>query len=256
MKKYISFVITIALAAMILACSNDDETNPQPPTNNTVNLKFNFLVGDEELVLDDRKYILNSEDTISINQFKFFVSNVTFHSPAGETWLDEGGYYLVKANEGSHIFDLAIEGAPFDQISRVEFYLGLDSAMNFKPLDFPILFQSEGMYWDWNTGYKFMMFEGFYHSTLLGLPGNATGFVVHIGDMINLNTYDFSLEGEINVSGSSTLNFDVDLAEVFTDPNVMRLNDVNNRNIMGGPRAALISENYAEGMIKYTGATE
>ncbi len=243
-------LIILLISFTVFSCSDDDPVDQPLPQNevSTLNLEFNFKVGSEDLLINDREYVLNNEDTVIIDQFKFILSNLRLDG--GDSWKDDEGYYLVKASDGSSSFQLSLEIKP-GNYDKLSFYIGMDSAMNFKPESFPILFQQEGMYWDWNSGYKFLLLEGRYFSSELTTPNNSIGFLTHIGDMINLRIPEIEIEGgfEIKDQETKTLRFNVNIEEMYNNPNLIRLNEVNNRNVMGGSKASLISKNYESGMI-------
>ena len=249
--KYLVLIL-IALPLFMFSCNNDDDsTNPEPEKTSDLVLNFEFKVGSQPLELGTGEYIFANEDTVGIDKFKFILSNLTLNKVDQSQWKNEDGYYLVKASNGSSNYQLTLENVPIGDYSSMEFHIGMDSAMNFKPESFPILFQQEGMYWDWNTGYKFLVMEGRYISTSLSTPNNTIGFITHIGDMINLNILSFQFSQDLTITTGETrgLNFEIDLGKMYTNPNRLSFKEVNNRNIMGGPNAGLVSENYAEGMI-------
>lgn len=248
------FALIILSSFIIISCDNDDDPVVVPEATANLVLNFEFKLGTEALELGTGRYVLGNEDTVSIDQFKFILSNLTLKKSEGGAWIDEEGYYLVKASNGASNFQLTIEEVPIGNYSSLEFHIGMDSAMNFKPESFPILFQQEGMYWDWNTGYKFLLLEGRYFSFSLTTPNNSTGLVAHIGDMINLEIPQFSFSDTLILQSENAgrVNFNVDLAKIYTEPNVLSLKESNNRNIMGGPNASLISENYGNEMIVIT----
>ncbi|QNL22288.1 hypothetical protein HZR84_10160 [Hyphobacterium sp. CCMP332] len=252
MKHLIALIILSSI--IIISCDNDDDPVVVPETTTDLVLNFEFKVGTEALELGTGRYVLGNEDTVSIDQFKFILSNLTLRQSDGGKWIDEEGYYLVKASNGVTNFQLTIEDVPVGNYSSMEFHIGMDSAMNFKPESFPILFQQEGMYWDWNTGYKFLLLEGRYFSDSLSTPNNSTGLTAHIGDMINLEIPQFSFSDTLILESENAgrVNFNVDLGKIYTEPNVLSLKEANNRNIMGGPNALLIVENYGNGMIVIT----
>lgn len=246
--KNLFLILLISFA--VFSCKDDEQVDKPLPQEelSALNLEFNFKIGNENLLLNDLEYLFNNEDTVIIDQFKFILSNLSLDG--SDSWKDEEGYYLVKANDGTSSFQLSLSVKP-GNYDKLSFFIGMDSAMNYKPESFPILFQQEGMYWDWNTGYKFLLLEGRYFSSDLSTPNNSIGFLTHIGDMNNLRVPEFEIEGglEMKSQETKTLRFNVNIEEMYNNPNLIRLNEVNNRNVMGGPIANLVSKNYGSGMI-------
>lgn len=249
MKNLILLILIGALFSS--GCSNDDDSSdPIPEESSEMTLNFEFKVGETDLNLSSDEYILGGKDTVIIDQFKFILSNLSLTKEDGTTWTDTEGYYLVKASAGSTSHQLIIENVPAGKYNSLEFYIGMDSAMNFKPESFPILFQSEGMYWAWNSGYKFLVMEGRFFSDTLIAPN--VGFIAHIGNMFNLKIPRFNFSESLDISSVAApiINFNVDLAEVYDNPNRVDISNPANRSLKGGSVANSIADNYGEGMIE------
>jgi hypothetical protein len=113
----------------------------------------------ENLVLDNVKYVTDKNDTVTISTFKFYISNVEVEFENGTSYKEPQSYHLIDSeNEKSLQFQL--KNAPDLKIKQLTFNIGLDSATNVSgnlegDLD-PLL----GMYWAWNSGYINMKLEG------------------------------------------------------------------------------------------------
>lgn len=113
----------------------------------------------ENLVLDNVKYVTGKNDTVTISTFKFYISNVEVEFENGTSYKEPQSYHLIDSeNEESLQFQL--KNAPDLKIKQLTFNIGLDSATNVSgnlegDLD-PLL----GMYWAWNSGYINMKLEG------------------------------------------------------------------------------------------------
>lgn len=113
----------------------------------------------ENLVLDNLKYVTGKNDTVTISTFKFYISNVEVEFENGTSYKEPQSYHLIDSeNEKSLQFQL--KNAPDLKIKQLTFNIGLDSATNVSgnlegDLD-PLL----GMYWAWNSGYINMKLEG------------------------------------------------------------------------------------------------
>ncbi len=219
--KYLC-ILFITLLLAFASCEKDPKliTGPEPTT-------FTFAVhpkvGNAGLVLNQE--VLDGEQyRILPVVFRFYVSHLTL--------IDENNSELEIANVG--FLDSEAVGAgepltftvdiPAGNYKGIKFWVGLDSTQNASdPATFannhPLsLFQ--GTYWEWNTGYRFVMFEGYY-DTIQNTPGpvNTTlAFNYHTG----LNTlYREAVLGSASVpfsvaeGESYTYSLDLDVNRVF-----------------------------------------
>lgn len=113
----------------------------------------------ENLVLNNVKYVTGKNDTVTISTFKFYISNVEVAFENGTSYKEPESYHLIDLeNEKSLQFQL--KNAPNLKIKQLAFNVGIDSTTNVSGnlegnLD-PVL----GMYWAWNSGYINMKLEG------------------------------------------------------------------------------------------------
>lgn len=238
---YLSLIVIIAFTS----CSDDD---PQPTAEfASATVKFNFNVNGEELVWEDKEYIFNGEDTVEIEIFKFIMSNFKLNS-GSSSWKQDSSYFLIEPGTEGESQSIIIPNVPVNTYSGFEFYIGLDSATNFKPEGNPVLFQDAGMYWEWNTGYRFMFFEAKMKSDTV-LPN--TRAIAHIGNQDNLKLlpYFFTEAQELKAGDQIQITFDVNIAKLYEGDNKILLSDRSNRNVLGGSVSELIAENYGTDMI-------
>ena len=197
-------------------------------------------------------YLTANMDSIELLEHKYIVSNISFiNSVSGLEKKLNNSYFLVKVSPDTNIYTLSIPGAstnlPSGIWDKVEFLIGLDSATNFAPDGAPKLFSDEGMFWDWNTGYKFFVTEGRYYSQALPFP--STGLIAHIGDMVNLVkiSLDLAPNGGLQlVDGKTTeLGIRVNVDELFFNPILIDLSQSKYQQAMGGPQAIDYRENYS-----------
>lgn len=125
------------------------------PAQLVINIEMVF--NGETLLLNKKQYINRSGDTLTIEEFKFYVSNFSVCN-AGKWKKIPGLYFLVDAEiEGSKRLALDKITAMPDSIS---FYIGVDSLANISGALDGALDPSLGMFWAWNTGYINAKLEG------------------------------------------------------------------------------------------------
>jgi hypothetical protein len=113
---------------------------------------------DEPIQLDVKKYVNANGDSLSIESFRFYLSNFVLYSQ-NKKYPVKNSYFLVDASsEASKKIDLPkIFSGKLDSIS---FCIGVDSAMSVAGALDGALDPTLGMYWAWNTGYINAKLEG------------------------------------------------------------------------------------------------
>ncbi len=235
---------------LTFCCSEDSE---DPVTSPNLMIQFDHYF-DANVFELNKQYITANQDTVEILEHKYIVSNVVFiNSTQGIEKSLRNDYYLVKVPLDSHRYTLSISGSstglPPGNWDKIRFLIGLDSAINFAPEGAPKLFSDEGMFWDWNTGYKFYVTEGRYFSQSLPFP--STGVIAHIGEMNNLVELEFDLSQKGNLllenGKTSELVLNVQVEELFVNPNLVDLSNPSFQQAMGGPAAVTYRQNYSNG---------
>ncbi len=258
MKK-ISYLL-LALSLGMFSCDNDDDMGTGGSTDNKgygdVTLHIQNFIDDEAFALGT-DYIVASGDTINVTTLKYFVSNVELISE-DTTYMVPESYYLVDGAEKM----VTIEDVPAGTYTGIKFALGVDSTANHNSdhdkadLD-PVI--SDGMIWNWATGYKFIKFEG-------AFKGDTTGnFVFHVGKDENYREFHFSNDGssmehmnhkvssmELPTSimvmdgGSKKVHIKANWLEFFENPTTIDLDDFNTSH---GAKATTLVENYESSLF-------
>ncbi|MEO6150658.1 MAG: MbnP family protein, partial [Mucilaginibacter sp.] len=134
------------------------------------------VVGEDDLVLNDETYTNAHGDEFTISMFKYYVSNVSLVKADGSKYTIPESYFLIDAaDEDSHLQTL--ENIPAGDYTAISFTIGVDSVRNSSGAQTGALDPAKGMFWDWDTGYIFVKFEG--NSPKSTAPGNKLTF--HIG---------------------------------------------------------------------------
>ncbi len=247
-----SISLSVVMFALVLtfSCCEDSE---DPASYPNLSIQFDHYFNNNVFELN-KQYVTANQDTVEILEHKYIVSNIVFiNSTQGIERSLKNAYYLVKVSLDSHRYQLSIPGSstglPPGNWDKIRFLIGLDSATNFAPEAAPKLFTDEGMFWDWNTGYKFYVMEGRYFSKDLQFP--STGVIAHIGDMHNLVELEFDLSQKGNLllenGKTSELVLNVHVDQLFVDPNLVNLSDSSFQQAMGGPAAVSYRQNYSNG---------
>ncbi|MGK0384641.1 MAG: hypothetical protein ACJAVL_001385 [Bacteroidia bacterium] len=111
--------------------------------------------GDDELKLDSN-YVLPNGTEVSVETFRFYISNVEVHKNGTAVWTESASYHLLDAAKPESL-QLSI---PIKQGDTLVFLLGIDSLTNVSGAMGGDLDPSKGMYWAWNSGYINFKLEG------------------------------------------------------------------------------------------------
>jgi hypothetical protein len=124
-----------------------------------INVSIQPTFKNENLVLNNVKYVTGKNDTVTISTFKFYISNVEVEFENGTSYKEPQSYYLIDLeNEKSLQFQL--KNAPDLKIKQLTFNVGIDSTTNVSGNLEGNLDPALGMYWAWNSGYINMKLEG------------------------------------------------------------------------------------------------
>ncbi|GAA4822172.1 MbnP family protein [Algivirga pacifica] len=180
MKKY-----WLLLLLPFVGFSCDQEVKETVP----MTLNFEFLYDNEPLVLEAQTYTNALGQSITISDFRFYLSNLRLE---GEEMFTEKESYHLLAYDLSAEDSIVIEAVPKERYTQLTFAVGIDPERNLSTDNVGDLDPNNGMAWDWNTGYKFLLLEGRY----LKEGTQEEGMNYHIGgnDNYRVVTLPITLE--------------------------------------------------------------
>jgi hypothetical protein len=157
MKKYLAGVVV--LFAFIMACGDNDQALVTDVTFN-----FQFVTADGPIQLDE-PFELNGSTV------QFETANYYFHgfqmggNGIGLFYDDTDAHVLARMDLTKTFSDINV--APVD-LTAVEITIGVEETINGqgetdftdRTSDDPLAIQDPSMHWNWNSGYKFVRFDG------------------------------------------------------------------------------------------------
>ncbi|MBC7486822.1 MAG: hypothetical protein H7282_08725 [Cytophagaceae bacterium] len=204
--KNIFILITLLTTTTFFSACKKANDEPAPETG-TVHVEFDNQF--EQDALDPEQYtplVFNTKtyqnaagEDYTITKFKYYISNVVLKKADGSTYAVPESYYLIDASSSTDQL-LTLSHVPAGNYTGMSYIIGVDSARNVSGAQTGALAETNGMFWTWNTGYIFMMFEG------TSPQSTATDHVLqyHVGGFRN-STNTNALK-TVNLSfGSSTL---------------------------------------------------
>lgn len=173
-------------------------------------LYFHPFVGPEPLVLNESRYPNpGGEGRFKVRDFQFFLSNIRLTGGTG-VYTEPDSYHLVRFDGAEPAFGIVLHDVPRRDYQRIEFGIGVDAAANKSLAQRGDLDPNGRMAWNWEVGYKFVLFEG----TLV--RGNASvPLVYHVGFEENYRLIATELHREPLDSRPARLDFRVDILRLF-----------------------------------------
>ncbi len=209
----------LLLALLLAACGRDGA--PGLP----LRIEITHAVGAAPLRLGD-SYRTAAGDAWSVERLRYYLSNFRlrrgdaawFANPQSEQ--DSRGYFLVdEADAASKRF--AIGPVPPGSYSGIEFLVGVDAKRNRGGAQTGTLDPARGLFWTWDTGYIFFLFEG--HSPQSGDENHAlTWHVGGAGVAARTVFLQFPAPLEVTAEQGAEVHLYADLARLFDGAHRLR----------------------------------
>ena len=182
----------------------------------TVRMRFDAVIGDQPLVFNDARYSNpGGAGMFRIRDFLFFISNIDLHGEKGVYRVPDS-YYLARFDNSSTSYQIDLANVPQDWYSAITFSIGVDEAANGSIISVGDLDPNSRMAWNWEAGYKFLLFEG-----ALIDGDTIRPLVYHVGFNENRKTLRFNLPEEVAPDSSDALLFTLDVLALFTGKNTV-----------------------------------
>jgi hypothetical protein len=203
-----------------------------------LSLIFHHKAGNEELVLGNA-YITPLGEKITVQKFRYYISNVSVTDKQGKTSILPVDYFLVdEADSLSRTIHLSV---PDNAISSIQFLLGVDSIRNVSGVQTGALDPMKGMFWTWNSGYIMAKLEGVSESSTIA----GHYFTYHIGGFKGANNTlkTISLTLPQSTTAVQEVHINADINTWFKNSSDIRTSETAVCH-MPGPLAKKIADNY------------
>lgn len=181
----IFLALILAITVTTIGCKKDDPY-VAPTNTGTVNLNITTEVGGTAVVLNNIYSDVKGYRYMP-TLFKLYLSNISFIKDDGSEVFVKDAELLDLGNSLNGEAETRTYDLVLGDYTGIRFWLGVDSTMNATdPASYPStdpLSLYTGTYWDWNTGYRFLMFEGVYDTVPNGTGAlyNGNSFTYHTG---------------------------------------------------------------------------
>lgn len=252
-KQILAAFLLLPLIVLVSSCNKDDQQEAGTGTTVTTGsakIIFSNMAGASPLnVAGDSVYTNSSGEPFTVTALRYYVSNFSFIKNDGSEVIMPADYYLIDQS-GKTGIKRTISSIPAGTYKGVKFLIGVDSAKTVQGAQTGDLDPSNGMVWDWNTGYIFVKLEG--KSPVAGTIDSA--YQYHIsGYRTSTNTNalhwaEVSFGSQPLVITASTLPqlyIKTDILEFFQNPYNFSIAD-NPVVTLSNSTAVSISNNYAD----------
>lgn len=238
--KTLLLTIWVLFSALVLtiSCKQKNEITPaNTTTKDTISATGNITIktegrfNDQNLALN-KYYALNSNDSITISTFKFYISNIKIKNAVTGAWFSvPNSYYLFdQTKAGSGLNSFALANIPAGEYSEIMFYTGVDSITNSSEViayAIPALSPTNDMIWAWHTGYIFYKLEGDYKNA--NQTTKKGSYYYNVGSYSTLSKQSFLLTKNliVNKKQTSQLLLHANAAKLFTGTNTIDVNETN-----------------------------
>ncbi|MEY4877355.1 MAG: hypothetical protein RL708_2505 [Bacteroidota bacterium] len=124
------------------------------PAKNDNQLCIDFvpMVDTTALQLGNKIYCMNGKDSFRISELKCYVGNFEFESAEKKLSILDNRYFLLNAEDSISLHrDFNLQQISI--IRSIDFTIGIDSLTNVSGAMADDLDPTKGMFWAWNTGY-------------------------------------------------------------------------------------------------------
>lgn len=155
------------------------------------------------------QYISAKGDTLSLEAFKCYISNVKLEF-ADKTFFKENNSYHLLDLDSINSFKFELPYPKPKKISKITFNIGIDSTTNTSGIQTGVLDPMNGMYWAWQSGYINFKIEG--KSSSCNTRNHK--FQFHVGGYLYPNYAMRTIE--LNCKEDKII-IDIDLADFFNE---------------------------------------
>jgi hypothetical protein len=206
MKKLLFLPILLLFVLTFSACDKDETTKEA----GTLDINFDniALVNGTQTQLSlvapgstDYNYTNGMGQPFNINLLRYYISAIELDGPNGEHYHDHievsasgaKGYYLIDESVPASQL-ISLSEIPAGEYNKITFTVGVDSAGVVDGAAGGVLDPATSkMFWNWNSGYIALKFEGQSSASNGGVTGsetiaadNAHGMAYHIGGWKNI----------------------------------------------------------------------
>ena len=177
-------------------------------------------------------------DTVYIERFRFYLSAVELVFADGLVYREKDSYHLLDASDSASL-RIPLADVPSGKVSKIKFYIGVDSVASVSGALSGALDPVKGMYWAWNSGYINAKLEG----SCKAPPGHRPyPFEFHIGGYMQPFYAIRTVELQLPAPSASTIVLCADAAAWLQQVDLHKENSV----VIPGAEAMIVADRYSK----------
>lgn len=212
----------IFLAAIIMMGCKKDKTSPVPNASGVLlRVSPNW---DGGVFTANEEYHNAMDYRVFIQAVKFYLSDIRAKRSGGDRFMNEISLFDITDGPMEVMYDL--EPGSYNGI---KFGIGVPpdlngtNDVNFNPAAYPSdhpLSVGNGMYWTWTSGYRFVIFDGYYDTDPNGTSDVLPGFSIHSGLDTTYKYVEFNnVPFEVQQGEYVELELNLDVSRMFYNIN-------------------------------------
>ncbi len=184
------------------------------PETGKISLNFENYFDNIPIVYATQNYVTGANDTISIANLSYRISNVQLYDQLNFKWVDIGTYKLNSGGD-AYKYSFTINNVPAGLYNNIRFNVGVDSLRNHSGEQIGDLDPALGMYWSWTNGYIHFRVEGRLHSSLTTFGLDIGGSENVVNKLIDLTNYSVK-----NATNGIAIGIKININSFFSSPNL------------------------------------
>jgi hypothetical protein len=250
--KQLFYILPLAILMVFTSCDKNEDGDPIIPDgvidSSTVSLNFDFVYGDENFE-ENKVYDYSLGYHVKFEKLRLYVSNVRLISKEGEV-VNGPEIIFVNAFADSNVVTFKVPVGDYDSVA---FSIGVPPELNgtdnpdfdaaLYDTDHPLSL-TNGMYWTWNSGYRFILMDGRMNRNPMEDGIFETLVSLHTGKDYSFRST--KINQEFNVTKDQTVNLKLrfDVSGFIDNPNdVIDLVVDNQTHGENAPLANRVSDN-------------
>jgi hypothetical protein len=211
--------------------------------NGKLIIDLNHFIGNQKLIFDTVLYKNELNQTYSVTNFKYYISNIRLKKQDGKEEFFPN-YFLINEEDVTSK-QIVLNNVSVGDYTSISFMIGVDSLHNCSGAQSGALDPANAMFWAWNSGYIFLKLEG--KASASNSPGHI--FEYHIGGYKQpsncIRTVALPLD-KINITSHkvSTLSLKVDASEIIKSPVSIDFSKLSS--VTDFHNATTIADNYSD----------
>lgn len=234
--------VILCFYLFLLACNK--KTQPEIVLPPMLKINIENVVNGQPLVLNTGNYTNANGDAFTVTRYRYFISNIELTADDGSKYTEPESYYLVDQEDAASRQLIISKNIPAGNYTSIRFLIGVDSLHNVSGAQTGALGQSNGMFWDWNSGYVMAQFEGTSPSSPDAILLFHTGGFSGKFNVLRWVTLNFPAPAIVAANKMPVVHITSDVAEWFKTPATIDFSKLYINN--GGINATIIADNYAD----------